>query len=289
MKKYLKILVGPPGAGKSTLAQEYVREQYYYVNQDSQGKIEHKTRFHEGLFNGRDIIIDRLNFNKEQRERYIKPARDMGYHVEVIVLHENYETCLKRCLERKDHETINYERAARSALRTFFCKYERPTPDEADLITFKYPEQFKPPVVVSDLDGTLCNTDARQHHVQGHGKKNWKAFFEGIPNDPVNKWCSDILVLFSDTMPIILCSGRSDNERKVTEEWLTKHGLNFYENLFMRDRHDHRADYIVKEIILDFEILTRYTPHFFIDDRKQVVDMWRSRGYTCLQCAPGDF
>ena len=57
----------------------------------------------------------------------------------------------------------------------------------------------------------------------------------------------------------------------------------------MRQRDDFRPDNIVKEMILDFEILTRYTPYFMIDDRKQVVDMWRKRGYTCLACAEGDF
>lgn len=57
----------------------------------------------------------------------------------------------------------------------------------------------------------------------------------------------------------------------------------------MRRSGDFRPDYIVKEVILDFEILTRYTPYIIIDDRDQVVKMWRRRGYTCLQCAPGDF
>lgn len=57
----------------------------------------------------------------------------------------------------------------------------------------------------------------------------------------------------------------------------------------MRPRNDYRRDDIVKEIILDFEILTRYTPIFMIDDRTQVVEMWRRRGFVCLQCAKGNF
>lgn len=28
---------------------------------------------------------------------------------------------------------------------------------------------------------------------------------------------------------------------------------------------------------------------FTVDDRQQVVDMWRRRGITCLQCDVGDF
>ena len=57
----------------------------------------------------------------------------------------------------------------------------------------------------------------------------------------------------------------------------------------MRDRHDSRMDAIVKEILLDFEILTRYEIFFCLDDRDQVVKMLRSRGQTVLQVAEGDF
>jgi hypothetical protein len=87
---------------------------------------------------------------------------------------------------------------------------------------------------------------------------------------------------------IVLCSGRSDNERRPTLDWLQKHEIQ-YDALYMRNRQDSRRDDIVKEIILDFEILTRYNPYFMIDDRDQVVKMWRKRGFVCLQCAEGDF
>ena len=46
---------------------------------------------------------------------------------------------------------------------------------------------------------------------------------------------------------------------------------------------------IVKKEILDRDILPRWDVLFAIDDRQQVVDMWRANGVTCLQCAPGDF
>jgi hypothetical protein len=87
---------------------------------------------------------------------------------------------------------------------------------------------------------------------------------------------------------IVLCSGRPDDHEKPTREWLSR-SYPYYDDLFMRLRGDHRQDNIAKENILDFEILTRYTPYFMIDDRAQVVEMWRKRGFTCLQCAPGDF
>lgn len=308
------LLVGPPGSGKSTLAKQFLLtegdriERSVYVNQDSQ-KDDHIRLFLDSVDAGKDIIVDRMNFNKQQRARYLDLAIMKGYESEIIVLHQPYQVCLERMRERfGNHETIHEEKHARQALGTFFGKYERPEQWEADKITFIYPDGPKQKVIVCDLDGTLCNVEHRRHHVRPPApheaalapdgnffpvpnpfKKNWAAFFAGIPNDTPNQWCLDILAKFNATgTRIVFCSGRSTNEQKSTEEWLKKH-CGFMWTLYMRDRHDSRQDSIVKEIILDFELLTRYEPYFMIDDRKQVVDMWRKRGFVCLQCDEGDF
>ena len=284
----LLILVGPPGCGKSTRAKYYIEDGVVRVNQDEQGKQGHMDIFESSLLQKFDIVVDRMNFNKEQRKRYIEPAKAAGYNVIIEVMHESYETCLSRCKFRENHETIKTTEDAKKALDFFFKNYERPTVGEADLTFFIYPSGPKPSAIICDLDGTLCNIDHRLHWVRNEGKKNWPMFFAGIKDDSVNTWCKDILQRCSDEHEIILCSGRGDELKESTIDWLSKHGIR-YDKLLMRKAGDHRTDYIVKEIILDFEILTRYTPYFMIDDRQQVVDMWRKRGFTCLQCAKGDF
>jgi FMN phosphatase YigB (HAD superfamily) len=161
---------------------------------------------------------------------------------------------------------------------------------EADLVVRHYPEGEKPSAVICDLDGTLCDIEHRRHHVRSEGKKkNWMAFMDGIKDDKPNRWCIDILLGLRQE--VVFCSGRSENERSATEHWFTGNlpiGL-WGKKLFMRQSGDSRQDNVVKEIILDFEILTRYTPYFMIDDRQQVVDMWRKRGFVTLQCDKGDF
>lgn len=313
----LTLLVGPPGSGKSTLAKQYVSEGFEYINQDSQGK-DHLKLFESAVSFGRNVVVDRMNFSKFQRDRYLVPSKEKGYETEIIVLHQPYSVCFERVMARKDHETIKDEVAARQALGLFFSKYERVQDNEANKVTRIWPEGDKPSAIVCDLDGTLCNVDHRLHHVrppknilvgpdgsminvlgnlEPHDmdkplpkfKRNWKGFFDGIKDDPVNEWCADILESMGNKAHIVFCSGRPDNYRRDTLQWLEEKARFFKPTLFMRHRNDSRQDNIAKEIILDFEILTRFTPYFMIDDRKQVVDMWRSRGFTCLQCADGDF
>lgn len=92
-----------------------------------------------------------------------------------------------------------------------------------------------------------------------------------------------------DYLVPIFCSARPDDYRKVTEEWLCENGVGCYDRLIMRGRNDYRRDDLVKEQMLDFEILPRYKIEFWCDDRDQVVSKIRSRGIPVFQVAPGEF
>ncbi len=144
--------------------------------------------------------------------------------------------------------------------------------------------------IIVDIDGTLANIDHRRHYVESSPKK-WNKFFRLIPEDIPNQWCIDIIKCLKswENIKTILCTGRMYKHGYETEEWLKKYDIN-YEMIFYRKDGDFRSDDIVKQEIYEQKIKHLFSPILFvIDDRKQVVDMWRKQGLTCLQCAEGNF
>lgn len=280
MKK-LTLLVGPSGSGKTTFARN-ISGPLSYINQDEQGKL-HLKFFNDSISSGDNIVIDRLNFNKEQRNRYLVPAKEAGYFIEIVVFHETYEICLSRCLKRKNHPTIKDQKSASSALHTFFSKYERVEDIEADVVSRIYPNTPKQLAIWIDVDNTLADSSRREHYLKGP-KKDWDGFFSDAVNDPVNEWCKQLIIGMKDNVEILICSARSDKYRKITEQWLGKNNIP-YDELIMRRRNDFRRDDIVKEIMLEFEIKPRFNLLFSVDDRKQVIDKIRTHGVTVLDCA----
>ena len=108
-------------------------------------------------------------------------------------------------------------------------------------------------------------------------------------SDSVNLPVAELyLALWSSTsFECVLVSGRPEEYRPVTEQWLTWNEIPF-NRLLMRRAKDNRKDAIVKEEILRQLLSDGAEIAFAVDDRQSVVDMWRSNGITCFQCAQYD-
>jgi len=87
---------------------------------------------------------------------------------------------------------------------------------------------------------------------------------------------------------VIICTGREETEREVTESWLDDGGID-YDGLYMRKKKDYRGDDVIKRELLAEIRADGYEPVLVFDDRNRVVDMWRAEGIRCFQVAPGDF
>jgi hypothetical protein len=60
-----------------------------------------------------------------------------------------------------------------------------------------------------------------------------------------------------------------------------------YHDLILRKDRDRRSDTVVKREMLAG--IDKSKILFVVEDRSRVVEMWRSEGLVCLQCAPGEF
>lgn len=154
------------------------------------------------------------------------------------------------------------------------------------------------PLYIFDLDGTLALIEHRLHYIQNK-PKDWRSFFASVkddkPNLPVIK---TLQALRKSGAECWIWSGRSDECREQTIEWLKEHGCWFPfefgfpapERFRMRKAGDYRDDVVVKG-----EWLSEMDPPEFnrltgvFDDRSRVVQMWRDAGVLCCQVASGDF
>ena len=141
--------------------------------------------------------------------------------------------------------------------------------------------------VIFDLDGTIANVEHRRPFITGE-EKDWKSFNESCGMDTPNEWAVNLVRNLRNFYRIVIVTGRSADFLDVTTEWLQKHGIQ-YDQLAMRMPGDYRKDNAVKKEIYEAYIKPYYDVEFCVDDRQQVVDMWRSLGLVCLQCDVGDF
>src|SRR5665213_2001730 len=83
--------------------------------------------------------------------------------------------------------------------------------------------------VIFDIDGTLANCSHRLHHILETRPKDWDAFFGAMDDDlPIRPIVQLFTELETAGNVIILCTGRPENYRQVTERWLWNNGVEFF-------------------------------------------------------------
>lgn len=141
--------------------------------------------------------------------------------------------------------------------------------------------------VIFDIDGTLADLSHRLHFVTG-GKKDWPGFFAQMHLDQPHEAVIELSQCCRSKWYLVLVSGRPESHREVTETWLRSHNVSF-DALYMRKTGDFRADVVIKRELLAQLRADSYHPRLVIDDRPQVVKMWREEGLVCLQAEYREF
>lgn len=133
-------------------------------------------------------------------------------------------------------------------------------------------------LICFDIDGTLADLSHRVHYWRD-SPKNWNMFKAEMVNDtPIEQICSIAREMYYVGNYVILCTGRGEENREVTQYWLRKHEIKF-DKLYMRAEKDFRGDDIVKLELLN-QIVVEFgkKPDIVFDDRPRVVKMWRENG-----------
>ena len=138
------------------------------------------------------------------------------------------------------------------------------------------------PAWIVDVDGTLA---IMQTGPLARGPFDWRRVAEDDPNPPVIA----MVEALAATAAIIVMSGRDETCRPETESWLATHLAAPTADLLMRPAGDYRKDAVIKRELFHRHVAHRWNVLGVIDDRAQVVSMWRSLGLMCAQVAEGDF
>ena len=130
-------------------------------------------------------------------------------------------------------------------------------------------------VYICDIDGTLA-------HNNGH-----RSFYDEskVLNDTALPTCTVIDSLIATGATIVFFSGRTEECRKDTHEWLYENLYNIaHVELFMRPIGDQRSDEMLKEEMYNKYIKNKYNVLAVFDDRPKVVRMWWKLGLFVFNC-----
>lgn len=138
-----------------------------------------------------------------------------------------------------------------------------------------------PKAFIFDVDGTLTEMSSVR------GPFDYSKVDLDLPHNHVIELAQ---TLYAAGYAIVVCTGREGTDVcvKKTNWWLDEFGVKRHATFF-RAKGDYRNDAVVKKEMFFRDIAPNYNVVGVFDDRKQVVDFWRSIGLPCYQVAPGDF
>lgn len=143
------------------------------------------------------------------------------------------------------------------------------------------------PCYIFDIDGTIADNSHRTHHLQQQ-PKDWESYHRDVEADGVYQHILGVARKLGEDTAIVFCTGRHEAQRKVTEDFLYRHGFLAFE-IYMRAENDFRPDHVIKLELLQMIHNDGFKPIMAFDDRNSVVKMWRDAGIPCAQVADGDF
>lgn len=302
MMKRIILTVGCPGSGKSTWTREFIAKNpgYFNVNRDDyrQSIMGHEERDEykytkkkegivtcmqfdatKGILYGGDsvkgVIISDTNLNPERRLAWETFAKEHGWKVEYKVFDVPWTELVKRNSKRGTKAVpIDVLRSMYSHMRAYLgLPVYTGTPG-------------KPKAVIFDVDGTLAKMVDRSPYD-----------LEKCDTDIINPMVVELSKMYDKQgYQIIVVSGRECGTEEdpmkyyhMTRKWVEDFAQVPLVMQCQRVQGDDRKDDVVKEEIFWEKIAPHFDVKLAVDDRQNVVEMWRRIGVECWQVAFGDF
>jgi len=289
----LILTIGLPASGKSTWTDHEIqcRPDFVNVNRDDirlmlQGRARYNkfSKWREALVSeiqtatakqallaGKSVIVSDTNLNPKFRNEWKLFANNFSVNYTKVEYKEKLftDTHMGVCLER---DKLREFPVGQNVIVGMFEKYQDIYWPKAE-----YDVDLKNAYIV-DVDGTIA-------HMHNRRPYQWDKVGDDLPKQDV---INIVNALYAQHNEIIICSGRDGISKEDTVEWLNKHKVSF-DHFYIRPEGDSRKDTLIKEEIYNNHIKGKFNVMGVIDDRDQVVHMWRQLGLTVLQVNYGSF
>lgn len=314
MKK-LKALVtiGVPASGKTTFAKKWededpdnrwvveldeIRKEYSPDKDLNRYSFKNEEKVADEFYKSisfawscdKDICISNTNVNGKYLDVLLSFLDDLDFEVTFKVFHKSFRDLVRD--DKKRNKMVGSEVIYKMLLNFNKLRQTHPHVFEQDnhwlekdfpiikKVENKYPvSENKPCVAIIDIDGTLADM----------GKRN-PYDYEAAINDTARKDVALLVNALHKEHTVVFVSGRSEDARVVTEEWL--HGLyrdrvlDFdpveESHILMRCSGDTRQDWIVKYEIYRDIVSQMGELKVVVDDRPQVIRMWEMLGVDTI-------
>lgn len=314
----LVVLVGVAGCGKSTFARQYFEDHEVVSSDECRRMVSGDPDDQAATPDAFDLltflvakrlkwrrltVVDATNVRERERSRLLGLAGKHDVPAVAIVLDLPLEVCLERDAARgrsvggdvlrRQHRALEADRDGLQPGRGWEAVRVLGDPEEADAVrivrrqeapaasTLPEIEAGKPPAVVVDLDGTLSSNAWRLHHLEGD-ERDWEAFFAEMERDAPVEPIVEMVRWLARDVEVLVVTGRPAGYEPTVRRWLAEHGV-VYDELYLRGQGDRRPDTVVKRELYRDHIADRWDVVFAVDDREQVIEMWRGEGLYVLE------
>lgn len=293
---------GYPGSGKSTIAGLHANTGWAVISRDDLRKQMFgtyrpgpdgedavtlvETAAVEALIrDGRNVVVDAMHVNPRYLRKWAQLAAQHGADFTVQDVPTSVDECIRRdeAYDRfADGKHVGEKVIRKIAKKWPIEKWPVIKPQVIDIEPYVPPPGAAPAIIV-DIDGTLA-------HMTGRSPYD----YDRVGEDDVDVVIRRIVRTFDMYAHVLLLSGRDSSCRAETINWLQVYEIPF-DLLLMRpesavDNHGNKLpDWQVKLALFNEHIRQNYDVQFVIDDRQQVVAMWRRLGLKCLQPQEGNF